>query len=113
MSAMTRRPATPPGASGARRNGGGWPWPDGWAAINHNAPSWLATGGTGGALAAIAAALLAQGIPAFEAACAAPWLQGAAASHLGPALIAEDLHGAPPGVMRLAHQGSVRSCYVS
>jgi len=35
--------------------------------------------------------LLAQGMDAFAAACAAVWLHGAAASRFGPGLIAEDL----------------------
>jgi NAD(P)H-hydrate epimerase len=35
--------------------------------------------------------LIAQGMPAFAAACAAVWLHGAAASAFGPGLIAEDL----------------------
>lgn len=74
--------------------------PDGRAVINHSAPPTLATAGSGDVLAGLCLGLMAQGMPTFEAACAAVWIHGAAAKAFGPGLIAEDIEAQIPLVLR-------------
>jgi hydroxyethylthiazole kinase-like uncharacterized protein yjeF len=74
--------------------------PDGRATINDNAPPWLGTAGSGDVLAGIATGLLARGLLAFEAACAAVWMHGRTGDLCGEGMIAEDLAPRLPDVLK-------------
>lgn len=74
--------------------------PDGETAKNVAASPFLAKAGTGDVLAGMIAGLVAQGMPPFDAACAAVWFHGKAGQDIGFGLIPQDLIEALPGLMR-------------
>lgn len=73
--------------------------PSGELVINHNAPAYLATAGSGDVLSGAIAGLMANGLSPFMAACAGAWLHGQAANKLGFGLLAEDLPRVIPKVL--------------
>lgn len=57
--------------------------PDGRVAVNLTGGSWLASAGTGDVLSGMIGALVARGMPAWEASVAGAWLHGRAAGEAG------------------------------
>jgi len=72
--------------------------------VNRHASPALATAGSGDVLAGLIGGIAAQGVDGFDAACAAAWLHGDAALHLGAGLIAEDLIEALPARLQALHR---------
>lgn len=85
--------------------------PDGRTAVNPTGNAGLATAGTGDVLAGLVGALLARGLPAWDAATAAVYLHGLAGDHaaarLGQdALVAGDLLDELPSALRALGAGA-------
>ncbi|MBE6935503.1 MAG: NAD(P)H-hydrate dehydratase [Ruminococcaceae bacterium] len=79
--------------------------PDGRVAVNPTGNPGMASGGSGDVLAGLVVSFRAQGIPAYEAACAAVWLHGAAGDECARTLseygmAATDLIRAVPRLLR-------------
>lgn len=74
--------------------------PQGIAVVSENAPSNLATAGSGDVLAGIVCGLMAQNMEIFDAACAAQWIHSECGNIFGPGLISEDLPNLIPEVLK-------------
>ncbi len=80
--------------------------PDGKAAVNASGTPDLATAGSGDVLAGMALGLMAEGLGAYDAGTAAAWLHGRLAERIGAGLIAEDLPGELPNLLKELRQTS-------
>ena len=74
--------------------------PDGRALVNRHASPWLTTAGSGDVLTGLICGLVAQGVPAFDAASIAAWLHGDIGVRGGPGLTADNMIGHIPLVLR-------------
>ncbi|MFN7054669.1 NAD(P)H-hydrate dehydratase [Hyphomonas sp.] len=77
--------------------------PDGRAIVNTHATRWLATAGSGDALAGIIAGFMAQGVDTVLAAAIGAWLHGEAGRRVGAGLIAEDIEAELPDILSTLH----------
>ncbi|MEZ6028995.1 MAG: NAD(P)H-hydrate dehydratase [Hyphomonadaceae bacterium] len=82
--------------------------PDGRAVVNTHATPFLATAGSGDVLAGLVGGLMAQGLSAFDAACAGAWVHGDAGLRAGPGMTSEDLDGSLHETLRELHTGRHR-----
>ncbi|MFP4314448.1 MAG: NAD(P)H-hydrate dehydratase, partial [Alphaproteobacteria bacterium] len=74
--------------------------PDGRVIQNTHASPYLASAGTGDVLAGMITGLCTQGMEPFYASCAAVWMHGEAGRRIGPGLVADDIHGKIPEILR-------------
>jgi ADP-dependent NAD(P)H-hydrate dehydratase / NAD(P)H-hydrate epimerase len=84
--------------------------PDGAALVNHTAPPWLSTAGSGDVLAGMILGLLGPGMPPFVAAAVAAGLHGRIASDFGPGLIAEDIVAGIPPALNHEYLRRLKAC---
>lgn len=74
--------------------------PEGRLVVNTNATQWLATAGSGDALAGIITGLAAAASDDFfSIVCAAAWIHGEVGNRFGPGLIAEDMNEIIPSIL--------------
>ncbi len=74
--------------------------PMGRCVENNHASPYLAKAGTGDVLAGMIAGLIGQGMPVFEASCAAVWIHGEAGQRCGAGLVASDLSDILPFIFK-------------
>ena len=81
--------------------------PDGSLIANTHASPYLAKAGTGDVLAGLIAGLAGQGMVPLSACCAAVWIHGEAGLGIGPGLVASDIPGRVPSILKtlLSSQG--------
>jgi NAD(P)H-hydrate repair Nnr-like enzyme with NAD(P)H-hydrate dehydratase domain len=83
--------------------------PDGRVRVTTVGPPWLATAGAGDVLGGLVGALLAAGLPAYDAASVGSWVHGAAAALArpdGPVSAAEVARAIPELCARLLRETS-------